>query len=136
MFQHLCNISCRTCPRYGINLSDGKFYREAERLADWFHAVLNFIGPDDGIQIYNYGVKVNDDASKRQKNYKLGDRRIVIGRLYTDLDQRYASVKVDELLLFNQTVTETEITILSKYRSGSNTLPLQNIQAFISCFKN
>ena len=38
--------------------------------------------------------------------------RIVVGRL---LNGHYASVQVDELLFFNQTLTESEITILSQY---------------------
>ena len=83
---------------------------------------MNFIGPSDGIQIYNDGVKVTNDASKRPKNYTDGDKNIVIGRRFSDLDKRYASVQVDELLFFNQTLIETEITTLSKCRSISNIL--------------
>ena len=108
--------------RYGVHVSDGRFYSKANGSHGWFHIVLNFIGPSDGIQIYNDGVKVTNDASKRPKNYTDGDKNIVIGRRFSDLDTRYASVQVDELLFFNQTLIETEITMLSKCRSVSNIL--------------
>ena len=68
------------CSRYGLHLSNGWFYGEADKLGDWFHVVLNFIGPSDGIQIYHEGVKVKSDASKNAGNYTEGERRIVIGR--------------------------------------------------------
>ena len=111
-----------TCSSYGIHISQGRFYTGANRTADWFHVVLNFIGPSDGVRIYHDTVEVKRDKSKTAGNFTHGDRRIVIGRRFSGSDKRYASVQVDELLFFNQKLTETEIKMLSKYRGVSNIL--------------
>ena len=103
-----------TCSRYGIHLLDGRFYGEADKLGDWFHVVLNFIGPSDGIRIYHKGVKVISDASKNEGNYTEGDKRIVIGRHFSRSDERYASIQMDELLFFNEALTEDEIILLGE----------------------
>ena len=42
------------------------------------------------------------------------DGRIVIGRLYTNSDQAYSSVEIDELRFFNQSLSEAQITMLSQ----------------------
>ena len=102
------------CSRYGIHLSDGQFYGEADELGDWFHIVLNFIGPSDGIRIYHEGVKVLSDASKDEGNCTQGDRRIVIDRRFSGLDERYASVQRYGLLFFNEALTEDEIILLGE----------------------
>ena len=86
---------------------------------EWIHAVLNFIGTNDEevIRIYNNGVQVtNEEIGQTNRTQSTSDGRIVIGRLYTneDEDSDYASVQVDELLFFNQTLTEPEIAMLSK----------------------
>ena len=39
-----------------------------------------------------------------------GDGRVVVGRYHTDLDEKYASVDVDELLFFNHRLTDAQIT--------------------------
>ena len=40
------------------------------------------------------------------------DRRIVIGRLSTDVDDHYTTLEMDELLFFNQPLTDAEIRML------------------------
>ena len=40
---------------------------------------------------------------------------LVIGRRNSALDRDYASVELDELLLFNATLSEEEIKVLSAY---------------------
>ena len=132
-----------TFSSYGIHISDGRFYTRVNKTGDWFHVVLNFVWPRDGIKIYHGGVEVKRDRSKAAGNFTNGDRRIVIGRRFSGSDERYASVQMDELLFFNEALTKTEITILSKYRSGSNILfyilsPFQNYASifFKSIFLN
>ena len=44
----------------------------------------------------------------------VGDGRIVISRGSTVSDDEYISAKVDELYLFNRTLTENEISMLSQ----------------------
>ena len=42
-----------------------------------------------------------------------GDGRIVVGRYYTDTDERYSSVQVDELLFFNQALSPADVIALN-----------------------
>ena len=77
----------------------------------WFHTVLNFMG--DRMRIYHDGVVRSTlpvDASP--SSHIPGDGRIVIGRWFSELDSNYASVQVDELLFFNRTLNQTEVTAL------------------------
>ena len=65
---------------YGIHISQGRFHTGAKKTGDWFHVVLNFVWPRDGIKIYNDGVEVKRDRSIAAGNFTHGDRRIAIGR--------------------------------------------------------
>ena len=104
--------------RYSVIFSDGYFIVDVDRPSGWFHIVLNFIGLDDGqeIRIYHDGVNVANDmsitisTSMRPET----DRRIVLGRLYTDSNENYATVQVDDLVFFNRALTEAEITVFSQ----------------------
>ena len=69
----------------------------------------------DEIQIYNNAEKVATDKTKAAGKNSKGNGRIVIGRHFSGSDGKYASVEMDELLFFNQALTEKEITLLSKY---------------------
>ena len=77
--------------------------------------MLNYIGPNNGqgIQIYYDGVEVDSDTVQDVQSCSAGDGRIVVGRQFTDRDRDYASVMVDELLFFNQTLTAEEISTLA-----------------------
>ena len=83
--------------------------------SDWTHMVVNYIGPNDGegIMTYYNGREVECDTTKTARNVSAGDGRIVIGRRWTDKTGNYASVKVDELFFFNQTLTMDEIRSLA-----------------------
>ena len=88
----------------------------------WVHAVMNFIGPDEGqgIRIYNDGRIIGNNTTKLDLTNSPSDGKIVIGR--ADFNVRdtantltfYASVEVDELLIFNRTLTEPEIILLNQ----------------------
>ena len=77
----------------------------------------NYIGPDNGhgIWIYFDGVETGSDTSRSSTSYGQGDGRIVIGRQFTNTDNSYASVELDELMLFNAKLSDPEITILRKF---------------------
>ena len=49
------------------------------------------------------------DTSKHDVNRSAGGGRIVAGREYTDSDERYASVQVDELIYFNASLTSDDV---------------------------
>ena len=52
------------------------------------------------------------DTTKAPSARPPGDGRIVVGRRYTDRDQQYSSVQVDELIFFNKALTTTDIALL------------------------
>ena len=86
---------------------------------------MNFIGPNDGqgIKLYLNAAHFKDDSKGRAQN-RTGQRlendgKIVIGTLVSSnslrfSSQYYASVCVDELVFFNQSLPESEIKILSQ----------------------
>ena len=79
--------------------------------------MFNYNGDDDEIKIFQNGVEVDHDISRRVETQPTpGDGRIVIGRRFTGSgsDSEYASVQVDEFLMFNKTLTENEIRNLNQ----------------------
>ena len=62
---------------------------------------------------FKYGYttgKANIDGT----SYDVADFRIVVGRSFTNEDDYYGSIRVDELLLFNEALSPEEIRILSR----------------------
>ena len=94
-----------------IGLTDGEFYSDLDKPAGWYHLVMNYIGSADGqgITVYTDGAVQGSGTSKYTQTEQPADGRVVIGRYYTDNDERYASVLVDELTLWNRTLTLQEI---------------------------
>ena len=93
-------------------LPDGEFSKSYPYPpAGWTHVVLNYIGPNDGqgIIMYYDGAVVVSDTSKYLVSRSAGDGRIVVGRRFTNSNQHYASVQVDELIYFNQVLTGAEV---------------------------
>ena len=91
------------------------FQVSAGKFNEWVHGVLNFLGPNDGegIRIYENGKHVGNDTIISQSSRNESNGRIVIGRSYTELIFD-ASVQVDEMVFFNKSLTEAEITLLSR----------------------
>ena len=52
------------------------------------------------------------DTTKDARSYSAGDGRIVLGRYYTDSDEYYTSAMVDELVFFNQALSNDDINAL------------------------
>ena len=52
---------------------------------------------------------MRSDTDKSEWSYSPGEGRIVVGRLYTDKDQNYTSVQVDELIYFNAALTTDDV---------------------------
>ena len=94
-----------------MNLPNGYFVESHPRPSGWTYVVLNYIGPNsgEGIRIYMDGSEVGSDTSKRVWSGSTGDGRVVIGRYYTDQDKEYSSVHIDELIYFNNSLTNEEI---------------------------
>ena len=84
---------------------------------EWVHEVINYVGPNNGddFGIYQNGEFLfNVRLGLTVNTFPSSDGRIVIGRSRTDGNSDYASVQVDELLFFNQSLTEQEIMMLSQ----------------------
>ena len=80
--------------------------------------MLNYIGPNngEGIRIFYDGAEVASDTDKTTLSHPPGFGSVVVGRAYTNRDDSYASVQVDELIFFNQKLTSAEVQ--SIYNSG------------------
>ena len=81
----------------------------------WFHMVFNFIGSADGrgIHIYHDGVLVVSDTSKSAGRFFPEDRNIVLGRLFVNYNEEYSTAHFDDVLFFNQALTEGQINRLN-----------------------
>ena len=102
--------------RYVVRLGNGYFVSIIISPSGWTHIIANYIGPHDGqgIQIYMDGIQRGSDTSSSSISTP-EDRYIIIGRYYHDRDEQYASVQLDELIVFNATLTDSEITMLSQF---------------------
>ena len=77
--------------------------------------MLNYVGPNDDeeIRIYHNGNEVASETTLLSLSRSAGDGRIVVGRRYTNRNWDYASVQVDELIFFDQALTQEEINTLA-----------------------
>ena len=75
--------------------------------------MINYIGQDgegdDASMIFFNGTQVASETTKPSQSCPTGDGRIVVGRSYTNRDERYASVEVDELIFFNVALTGSDV---------------------------
>ena len=83
----------------------------------WTHVVLNYVGLEEctGIKIYENGRFTAADTTKTRSVYAPAEGRLVIGRSSIASDGRYSSVKLDELMLFDSTLSEDQIRDLSAH---------------------
>ena len=97
-------------------MSPGHFTVSVGKSNEWVHGVFNFLGPNDeeGIRIYENGKHVWNHTTVTQSSTTESNGRIVIGRAFTELNNYYASVQVDELLFFNHSLNEHKIRMLSQ----------------------
>ena len=99
------------CFRVWVFLQDGIFQVYPHIPTDWTHIVVNYIGPDDGqgIRVYFDGIEMKSDTEKHGGPFSAGDGRIVVGRINTQIDNRYSTMQADELMFFNNILTTTDI---------------------------
>ena len=76
--------------------------------------VLNYIGSNDGggIRVYYDGLEVANDTMKSAWSFSAGDGRVVVGKIYTNRDEGYTSMQIDELIFFNKPLSTTDIKLL------------------------
>ncbi len=87
--------------RAAVHTKSVVFYMDIETSLvppDWFHFVLLFRGPDNGIIVYINGSVVNLPAVANIGNtFTETEGNVVLGREYADRDTNYGHVAVDEL---------------------------------------
>ena len=95
--------------RYELQVSDGIFQSQRPRPSGWTHMVLNYFGPDGGTKLYFNGVYQSSNIPKFGAGIDPGDGRTVVGRKNADSDYYYSSLEIDELALFNNTLSDVQI---------------------------
>ena len=79
--------------------------------------MINYFGSEEGQGFVTY---VNGEVVRSQRDAvtpqtREGNGRIVIGRLYTEIDVEYTSMDMDELLFFNTYLTDYDIDLLYNF---------------------
>ena len=97
--------------RFRIILLDAALTLDVTPPSGWTHVVMNYLGPEDeqGIRVYFNGTQVRSDNTKQPATYQPGGDRVVVGRFYVNYDDSYGNVDMDELLFFNEALTDENI---------------------------
>ena len=101
-----------TCYRTKISVSDGDFYESSDQVSDsWFHVVINYIVSDcgKGFTTYINGRAAMSDRSINEGFNTAGNGRIVIGRSFTEVNDFYTTMEMEELVIFNRFLTDEQI---------------------------
>ena len=73
--------------------------------------MLNYIGPNigEGIRAFSDGALRGSHQSGAGGNHSVSDGQMVIGRRYPNRHRDYAHVEVDELIFFNEALSNEEV---------------------------
>ena len=98
-----------------VDLHSKRFGKSIPRKSDWTHLVVNYLGPNDGEGIYVYqdGVQTgNNTIPRTTATIPSGYGGVILGKLVRTLDWQYRTVAMDDLLFFNESLREGQITQL------------------------
>ena len=90
--------------RYELHVTGG--------LPSWTQVALVYHGTDAGVSIYyngNFKARDNTKASHGGSSWPSGNGKVAIGRTYVGRNQGYASVLIDELMLWNVTLPQQQL---------------------------
>ena len=82
---------------------------------EWHHFACSFIDPDDEdrFQVFFDGkTSVKFSTFSPLGTSSTGSGRVVIGRVYTNVNSSYTSLELDELLFFNLALEEQDVQAL------------------------
>ena len=79
---------------------------------EWFHLVLDYLGPEQGLTIHHNGAEKVNESRTVPSDLPSGPGIVVIGRYSPLTDDSYASVMMDELMFFNRKLSLEEISFL------------------------
>ena len=99
--------------RYSLQQGGGGFVADVEKPPGWSHVLLNYNGPGNGqgIQVYNNGVTSEGHGNQFVDSSfaPSGSGQTVIGRYFSDREERYTSLEIDELAYFNMNLNTDQI---------------------------
>lgn len=99
--------------RYELYLPEIHYSLTANFQSDkWIYEVLNYLGPEPevgGISVYNDNAFVGSQPDSISLESSPGTSDVVLGRRYTDEDNYYTSLQVDELMFFNRNLSASDI---------------------------
>ena len=72
-------------------------------------------GPNEGqgFSVYHDGSLVKRDSTKAQKNHTESSGTVIVRKRFTDRDEEYGSMMVDELMLWDRELLPEEIQALA-----------------------
>ena len=88
-------------------------------LPGWFHIVLNYSTSQDRsprLRAYVNAQERLKDSTPYRQDSESGDGRIVLGRAYSEVNDFYTSMEVDEVVFYNEWLDVNEINEL--FRNG------------------
>ena len=80
--------------------------------ADRFTSSSTYIDTLTGFSTYVNGDRVLQDRTRYRQDTPPGDRRLVIGRAFTTVDNYYTSMDVDYVVFFNDVLSYENINWL------------------------
>ena len=104
------------CCRAEVAIQNGYFITHVNTRSGWTHVVLNYIGPNSGqgILMFMDGQEVASVTTNMPRSGSgAADGRVVVGKLFS-VGEHYASVEIDELIFFNQTLNLDQIKALNE----------------------
>ena len=107
----MCRVIVLFHCRYRIYLLNSRFVTDVALPSGWFHVVMNYLGPEDGqgIRAYHNGVLIGSDNTTGSGTSSLGNGIVAVGKYPAENDGNYANVDMDELMFFNQILTDQSI---------------------------
>ena len=92
-----------------LTLSEYQIFVGDFLLSGWTHIALTVLSPryTEHVRMFINGEVAKDTS--RFTRWHSGDGRIVIGREFTDRDEGYTSMHIDELIFFNQALTDDNV---------------------------
>ena len=96
--------------RVHAHVTAGNFFVSEPFPTGWTHVVINYISQTDGIRLFQNGVQTGSSSTTKEGPYPSGEGRVIVGRFLTDVDNNYPNADIDELLFFNQILSNSQIS--------------------------
>ena len=101
---------------------------------DWHHLALVY--RNDSLLIYHNGTLVESDETREIRDDKeSGNGRMVIGRQFVNRDEKYVSMHLDEVMMWNEALDADEINNLYVNYNGYSNLESNTVNGLESNLK-